>query len=310
MATEAQLLASWRQDQVRELGRRLLYITGPEEVKVSRMPQWADDPGRLVSQLEASADGCRWLLERWVEFHNLLDYKVKWEETELLRFIRLQGKNVVESVYDPELNAIFLAWETLLPKFAKVEWDYFQEIKPPTDPAFNHRLIWSEIARLPDNPDAAWAVLSGIVHRHIDRLQKLLARNEALEAEVDPDWAPRAGLDSSPAFEWLRRAQSARHRELMRTLDALRKVREVESDHVVESESAVASGEWEVMSDEGVASDQISVASEEGGNIEVTAQAAGESEAACSNSAAIYPESEMSDPATEKAPNKANLGST
>src|SRR5208337_2666387 len=123
---ETQMLGAWRRTQIRELGRRLLYIAGPEEVKVSRMPHWADDPGLLVSQLEESAEGCRWLLERWEEYRNLLDHKSKWEETELLRFIRLQGKNVVESVYDPALNSIFLAWETLLPKFAKVEWDFFQ----------------------------------------------------------------------------------------------------------------------------------------------------------------------------------------
>ena len=47
--------------------------------------------------------------------------------TELLRFIRLQGKNVVESVYDPALDAIFLAWDVLVPKSAKNEWDYLQE---------------------------------------------------------------------------------------------------------------------------------------------------------------------------------------
>jgi hypothetical protein len=40
---------------------QLLYIAGPEEVKVSRMPLWADDPGLLVSELEESAEGCRWL---------------------------------------------------------------------------------------------------------------------------------------------------------------------------------------------------------------------------------------------------------
>jgi len=31
-----------RLEEVRELGRRLLYITAPEEVKVERMPLWAD----------------------------------------------------------------------------------------------------------------------------------------------------------------------------------------------------------------------------------------------------------------------------
>ncbi len=57
----------------------------------------------------------------------------------MLRFIRLQGKQVVESVYDPALNSIFLAWDVLVPKYAKEEWESFREERPTTDPAYNHR---------------------------------------------------------------------------------------------------------------------------------------------------------------------------
>src|SRR5271157_846453 len=219
------MLGASRRTQVRELGRRLLYIAGPEEVKVSRMSHWADDPGLLVSQLEESAEGCRWLLERWAEYRNLLDRKSKWKVPEMLRFIRLHGKQVVESVYDPALNSIFLAWDVLVQKYAKQQWHYFQEVKPITDPAFNHRLLWREIAARPSDPAEAWAVLYGVVEQHVGRLKELLARNEASEAAEDPDWADRAALDCSPAFERHRRYQSARHRELLRTLDTLCRMR-------------------------------------------------------------------------------------
>ncbi len=225
---ETQMLGAWGHTQVRELGRRLLYIAGPEEVKVSRMSLWADDPGLLVNQLEESAEGCRWLLERWEEYRNLLDRKSKWEVPEMLRFIRLQGKQVVESVYDPALNSIFLAWDVLVQKYAKQQWHYFQEVKPITDPAFNHRLLWREIAARPSDPAEAWAVLYAVVEQHVGRLKELLARNEASEAAEDPDWADRAALDCSPAFERHRRYQSARHRELLRTLETLRKMRKEE----------------------------------------------------------------------------------
>src|SRR5208337_109965 len=253
---ETQMLGASRRTQVRELGRRLLYIAGPEEVKVSRMPHWADDPGLLVSQLEESAEGCRWLLERWAEYRNLLDHKSKWEETELLRFIRLQGKNVVESVYDPALNSIFLAWDVLVQKFAKQEWHCFQEVKPRTDPAFNHRLLWREIAARPSDPDAAWAVLYAVVSQHVGRLEELLARNEASEAAEDPDWAARAGLDCSPAFERHRRYQSAKTRELLRTLDTLRKMRNAEfgmrngKAGMVEGGCRMADGKCQMADDE------------------------------------------------------------
>ena len=49
--------------QVRELGRKLLYITGPEtDSRFCSLPPWNDDPELIVSELEGSAEGCRWLL--------------------------------------------------------------------------------------------------------------------------------------------------------------------------------------------------------------------------------------------------------
>ena len=60
-------------EEIQELGRRLLYIAAAEEVKFPRQPLWSDDPRLLVAKLEASAEGCRWLLARWDEFRILLD---------------------------------------------------------------------------------------------------------------------------------------------------------------------------------------------------------------------------------------------
>ena len=273
---EMELLEAWRHAQFREISRRLLYIVAAEDVKVSRMPPWADDPGRFVSQLEVSAEGCHWLLERREEYRNLLDVQKMWQTPEILRFIRLQGKDVIESTYDQELNAIFLALDVLEPDLAKTQWGHFQRDKPMTDPAFNHRLRWGEVADRPADPDAARALLTGIVNQQVARLQVLLAANEAREAAGDTDWAPCAGLDCSAAFERLRRAQSARHRELMKTIAELRKMgkegfgavaeeaEEVASEDGVASEKGVASGELRVASENGVASGQGSVASGSG----------------------------------------------
>jgi hypothetical protein len=215
-------------EAIQEHGRRLLYIAGPEEVKVERQPLWDNDPRLLVSKLEATAEGCRWLLERWAEFRILLNRRSQWEVPVLLRFVRLQGKQVVESAYDPALNSIFLAWDVLVPKYATVEWQKFREERPPSDPAFNHRLRWREIVARPSDAAEAWGVLTAIVEKHEGRLKELLARNEAIEAAEDPTWADRAALDCSPAFERHRRYQSAKTRELLRTLEALRRMRNAE----------------------------------------------------------------------------------
>jgi hypothetical protein len=223
-----QKLSARRLEEVLELGRRLLYVAGPEEVKVERQPLWADNPRLLVSKLEATTEGCRWLLECWTEFGTLLDRRSQWEVPVLLRFVRLQGKQVVESVYDPTLNSIFLAWDVLVPKYAKEEWENFREERPPSDPAFIHRLRWREVAARPSDPAEAWAVLYAIVAEHVGRLEELLAQNQAIEAIEDPPWAARAALDCSPAFERHRRYQSAKTRELLRTLETLRRMRNAE----------------------------------------------------------------------------------
>ena len=215
-------------EEIQELGRRLLYIAAAEEVKFPRQPLWSDDPRLLVAKLEASAEGCRWLLARWAEFRILLDRGARWDTPALLRFIRLQGKQVAESVYDPVLNVIFVAWDVLVPKFAAEEWENFREERFRTDPSFNHRQCWREIVARPSNAAEAREVLDTIIADHVENLKELLARNEAIEAVADPDWADRAVLDLSPGFERLRRYQSAKTRELLRTLETLRKMRQEE----------------------------------------------------------------------------------
>ncbi len=95
-------------------------------------------------------------------------------------------------------------------------------------PAANHLLPWREIAPRPSDQAGAWAVLYAVVEQHVGRLKELLARNEISAAAEDPTWADRAALDRSPEFERHRRYQSAKTRELLRTLDTLCRMRNAE----------------------------------------------------------------------------------
>src|SRR5208283_1755542 len=58
--------------------------------------------------------------------------------------------------------------------------------------------------------------------------EELLAEHEQIEADEADERYDRAALDCSPAFERHRRYQSARYRELMQTLETLRKMRKEE----------------------------------------------------------------------------------
>src|SRR5208337_1143575 len=126
----------------------------------------------------------------------------------------------------------------------------FQEVKPRTDPAFNHRLLWREIAPRPSDPAGAWAVLYAVVDRHVGRLKELLAHHQASAAEEAVHWADRAALDCSSAFERHRRYQSAKTRELLRTLDKLRKLRNADfgmgNGEKVDGKCRMADDEWQM----------------------------------------------------------------
>src|ERR1700733_6653875 len=81
-----------RREEGEDLGRRLL---PPPRVPnyVRRFGVWADldrlahrgpddpdDPARLLLRLEATADGCRWLLDRWAELRTVVDAGTAWPE--------------------------------------------------------------------------------------------------------------------------------------------------------------------------------------------------------------------------------------
>jgi len=223
---QTQQVSLRRLEQVQELGRKLLYITGPPtNPNAVPYPPFDDDPAVFVRKLEETVEGCRWLLARWAEYRNMLDRKSSWETPVLLRFIRLQGKPMIEAAFDPALNSIVVAWNVLQPGSAKKHWIPILNRIPDRDPAFRDELYFHEIAARPKDKDEAWAVLSAVVDRHVGRLKELLAHHQASAAAENADWADRAALDCSTEFERHRRYQSARHRELLRTLEARRKLR-------------------------------------------------------------------------------------
>src|SRR5208337_5431401 len=89
-------------------------------------------------------------------------------------------------------------------------------------------VTYREIAPPPSDKNAALILICSVIERHVGRLEELLAEHEQIEAAEAAERYDRAALDCSPAFERHRRYQSARHRELIRTLETLRRMRNSE----------------------------------------------------------------------------------
>src|SRR3954447_22148443 len=55
-----------------DLGRKLLYNAGPRILPVSG-PPWDDNPAAFLCGLESTAEGCRWLREKWTVLGEMLE---------------------------------------------------------------------------------------------------------------------------------------------------------------------------------------------------------------------------------------------
>ena len=124
-------------------------------------PDDPDDPARLVNRLEATAEGCRWLLDRWAGLREVIDRGLAWPTAEMVGAIRMLGKQPLDAADDRRVLAIILAcfamdrdrpdpfvalWETLTAR----EVQYYRErllgrglgeAMPPTSERARERLL-------------------------------------------------------------------------------------------------------------------------------------------------------------------------
>jgi hypothetical protein len=74
------------------------------------------NPTRLLGQLEATAAGCRWLLDRWAGMRERLEPSspnLPWFNEKSFQVLTLLGKEPRDVLVDPEAAAIFLASHAL-----------------------------------------------------------------------------------------------------------------------------------------------------------------------------------------------------
>src|SRR5271165_4803483 len=233
--------------RVYDLGSKLFFKAG---IGPGYSSATADDyPAVIVRRLEESAEGCRWLLARWAEILNLLDRKAAWGDPEIIRFVGLLGKCSIEAHFDPELNSLFHAFDALGHRIGQRFWKDRRDGMPLGYKGGFQFVPYREIAPPPSDKTAALILICSVIERHVGRLEELLAEHEEIEAAEAAERYDRAALDCSPAFERHRRYQSARHRELLRTLETLRKMRKEEFG-TGNGEAEKADGKCQMENDE------------------------------------------------------------
>ena len=238
--------------KVHDLGSKLFFqaAIGP-----GYSDSTADDyPAVIVRRLEESAEGCRSLLARWAEILNLLDREAAWGDPEIVHFVGLLGKRGIEAHFDPELNSLFHAFDALGHRIGHKFWKDDRDGMPLGYVGGFEFVTYREIAPPPSDKNAALILICSVIERHVGRLEELLAEHEQIEAAEAAERYDRAALDCSPAFERHRRYQSARHRELIRTLETLRKMRKEEFG-TGNGEGEKADGKCQVADDRGQMAD-------------------------------------------------------
>ncbi len=229
-----------RKEQVADLGRRLLPPPRvPNFVRrfgvlvdldrlAHRGPDDPDDPPRLLIRLEATADGCRWLLDRWAELRTVADAGTAWPPEQMVHAIRLLGKWPLAAVDDHRVLTLIVACYAL----DRSRPDPFAELwKTATDREaeyYRKRLLGRRLREaMPRSKEEAREVLLEIVDDGRSRLDELEPQHREPRAR-GCSAALRPGcllFDASPEGEWVRREQGKATRSILRIMERFRKAR-------------------------------------------------------------------------------------
>ncbi len=192
-------------------------------------PEHPRHPSRLVAALEASALGCRWLLDQWKVLGDLLDEGRLWQAPDRLRAIRLVGRQPLELVTSEQVMTIYLACQSMDPEGPDLFAEALSELCYPEMEASQQRFAeeceTARAERTPKDSDAGRAELRAMVEAAVARLEPLRAARAADEATVAATPSAPLNFDPSPSGEWLRKHQGTCSRTLFRTFEALRKLR-------------------------------------------------------------------------------------
>jgi hypothetical protein len=192
-------------------------------------------PAQLIRSLEATAEGCGWLLDRWAELSWLLHKEIAWQSPDKLKAIRLLGRQPIDAFDDSQVATVFVACHRIDPSGGELFHEIWNELSHQEIAIAKLRLKGRPVESLSlRNLDEAREELFHVIDRAVGRLRKL-AEEHRTRAEANAGLtADLLSFDGSEQGERLRRYEASCSRTLLRTLDALDKRHQAADDAGIE----------------------------------------------------------------------------
>src|SRR6476659_1985534 len=193
----------------------------------------ADNPAILARQLQLTAQGVDWLIQRWVELAELLKRNKFWHYPEKFRAVWMLGHHPQEVIEDKLVQKIFLACNVAHPEISDADpemlnlWDECYQAKMGMAGKPMYRLQIDNIrGQRPADALTAQAQLWEVITAEITRLSALKQNHLDPIDRLDRASAEdRAMFDGSKEGVLLRRYETACEREFHKAIADLMKFR-------------------------------------------------------------------------------------
>jgi hypothetical protein len=214
------------ENEVHTLGARLFEDLPKPHGFLPGIVSDPNNPARLVLELESSAPGCCWLLDRWAELRSLLEREQAWQSLDKLRAVRLLGRYSLDVFGDPKVALVFVACHTIDSSGGELLHELWNALSPDELQCARQRLMGRRLDLVrPRDQVEARAALIQIIERAVARLEtKAEAHRQRAERDAATA-ADRLGFDDSRKGELLRNYEGKCSRAFFRAIDTFAKVR-------------------------------------------------------------------------------------
>jgi len=234
------------------LGQRLLFEpmdrTQPPQthdpIFQARLAQrTADNPAILARQMQMTAQGAQWLIDRWVDLGEMLKLHGFWHYPEKLRALWMLGKHPEDVLEDRLVQRIMLACNVAHPDTDEDDPDRFRF----WDECYQNKMglqgrpmyfFQTDVVKLfkPADHLTAQAWLWEIIGNEVNRLRALKSTHlDPIDAADRAAAGERAMFDGSKEGVLLRRYETACEREFHRSISDLMKLRKAPAPEPAEA---------------------------------------------------------------------------